>query len=98
MRKSSILLSMIVLVAVVLTACGGGATSTNVVESPPPVTVDSTDDISATATESPTDAMITTETPGSRRAGRGLRSGGSMLKFSLATIFPCSSVGRAADC
>src|SRR6187455_2840536 len=64
MRKYSILLSMLVLVAVVLTACGGGATSTNVVESPPPVTVDSTEDISGTATESPTDVMTTTETPG----------------------------------
>ncbi|HEY9528707.1 MAG TPA: PRC-barrel domain-containing protein, partial [Anaerolineales bacterium] len=64
MRKYSILLSMAVLVAIVLTACGGGATSTNAVETQPPVTVDSTDDISATATESPTDAMITTETPG----------------------------------
>ena len=64
MRKYSILLSMLVLVAVVLTACGGGATSTNVVESPPPVTVDSTEDLSATATESPTDVMAITETPG----------------------------------
>src|SRR5687768_5810075 len=68
MRKISMLLSMLVLVAVVLTACGGGATSTNVVESPPPVTADSPDDLSGTATDSPTeaptDAMTTTETSG----------------------------------
>ena len=63
MRKFSLLLSMFVLVAVVLTACGGGATSTNVVESPPPVTVDATEDMSDTATESPTE-KDTTETPG----------------------------------
>jgi sporulation protein YlmC with PRC-barrel domain len=64
MRKSSLFLSMLVLVAVVLTACGGGATSTNVVESPPPVTVDATEDMSGTATESPTEEGTTTETPG----------------------------------
>ena len=68
MRKISLFLSMLVLVAIALTACGGGATSTNVVESPPPVTVDSTEDMSGTATDSPTeaptDAMLTTETPG----------------------------------
>jgi sporulation protein YlmC with PRC-barrel domain len=67
MRKFSILLSMLVLVAVVLTACGGGATSTNVAGSPPPVTVDATDDMAGTATESPTEATqdgTTTETPG----------------------------------
>jgi sporulation protein YlmC with PRC-barrel domain len=67
MRKFSILLSMLVAVAMVLTACGGGATSTNVAGSPPPVTVDSTDDISGTVTESPTEATqegTTTETPG----------------------------------
>jgi len=68
MRKISVLLSMMVLVAMVLTACGGGATSTNVVESPPPITVDVTEDLSGTATESateaPTDVGATTETPG----------------------------------
>src|SRR4030095_15940051 len=64
MRKYSILLSMLVLVAVVLSACGGGATSTNVVESPPPVTVDSTEDPAVAETESPTDVMAITETPG----------------------------------
>ncbi|HET6597345.1 MAG TPA: PRC-barrel domain-containing protein [Anaerolineales bacterium] len=68
MRNISVLLSMIVLVALGLTACGGGATSTNVVESPPPVTVDSTEDMSGTATESateaPTDIGATTGTPG----------------------------------
>lgn len=64
MRKFSLLLSMLILVAVVLTACGGGATSTNVVESPPPVTVDATEDMSGTATESPTEDGTMTETPG----------------------------------
>ena len=68
MRKFSILSSMFVLAAVVLAACGGGATSTNAVESPPPITVDVTEDLSGTATESlteaPTDAGTTTETPG----------------------------------
>ena len=64
MRKFSLILSMLVLVAVVLTACGGGATSTNVVESPPPVTVDATDAMSGTATESPTGEGTTAETPG----------------------------------
>jgi len=59
---------MFALTAVVLAACGGGATSTNVVESPPPITVDVTEDLSGTATESateaPTDVGATTETPG----------------------------------
>ena len=64
MRKLSLILSMSLLVAVLLNACGGGATSTNVVESPPPVTVDATEAMSSTATESPTDAGTTTETPG----------------------------------
>src|SRR5688572_11199112 len=64
MRKLSILLSMSVLLALVLSACGGGATSTNVVESPPPVTADTTDDLSGTATEAPTDAGAATEAPG----------------------------------
>jgi len=64
MRKFSLILSMLVLVAMVLTACGGGATSTNVVESPPPVTADATDDMSGTATESPTQEGTMTETPG----------------------------------
>src|SRR5687768_8227679 len=68
MRKISMILSMLVLAALVLAACGGGATSTNVAESPPPVTADSTEDMSGTATDSateaPTDAGTTTETPG----------------------------------
>ena len=64
MRRFSLLLSIVVLVAIVLTACGGGATSTNVAESPPPVTVDATEDMSGTATESPTEGGSTTETPG----------------------------------
>jgi sporulation protein YlmC with PRC-barrel domain len=62
MRKISILLSTLVLAAMVLAACGGGATSTNVAGSPPPVTVDATEEM--TATESPTEVGSTTETPG----------------------------------
>lgn len=64
MRNFSLIISMLLLVAVVLTACGGGATSTNVVESPPPVTVDATEDMSGTATESLTQEGTMTETPG----------------------------------
>ena len=69
MRRISLLLSMLLLSAMVLVACGGGATSTNVAGSPPPVTVDATEDMGATATESPTDGTATeegtmTETPG----------------------------------
>jgi sporulation protein YlmC with PRC-barrel domain len=68
MRKFSILLSMLVLAAMLLAACGGEETSTNVPASPPLVTADSTDDLSATATEAPTEAAtqegIVTETPG----------------------------------
>jgi sporulation protein YlmC with PRC-barrel domain len=68
MSKISLLLSMFVLVAMVLAACGGGPTSTNVAESPPPVTIDVTEDMSGTATDSPTEAATepgtTTETPG----------------------------------
>ncbi len=63
MRKFSTLFSILVLAAMLLAACGGGATSTNVAGSPPPVTIDATEDISGTATESPTEEM-TTETPG----------------------------------
>ncbi|HEX5810106.1 MAG TPA: PRC-barrel domain-containing protein [Anaerolineales bacterium] len=55
MRKISLLLSTLILAAMVLAACGGGATSTNVAGSPPPVTADATDDMVATATESPTE-------------------------------------------
>jgi sporulation protein YlmC with PRC-barrel domain len=68
MRKISVLSSMLLLLAMILAACGGGATSTNVVESPPPVTADSTDDLSGTPTDAPTEAATepgtTTETPG----------------------------------
>ena len=69
MRRISLLLSMLILAALVLVACGGGATSTNVAGSPPPVTVDATEDMGGTATESPTDGTATeegtmTETPG----------------------------------
>ena len=64
MRKISLVLSMLVLAAMILVACGGGATSTNVAGSPPPVTVDATDDMTGTATESPTEDGTTTETPG----------------------------------
>jgi sporulation protein YlmC with PRC-barrel domain len=64
MRKLSVLLSALMLATMVLVACGGGATSTNVVESPPPVTADATEDMSGTATESPTEDVTTTETAG----------------------------------
>ena len=64
MRRASILLSMLVLVAMILAACGGGATSTNVAGSPPPVTVDATEDMTGTATESTTEEATATETAG----------------------------------
>lgn len=69
MRRMSFLLSMLIMSAIVLVACGGGATSTNVAGSPPPVTIDATEAMNGTATESPaegtaTEAGTTTETPG----------------------------------
>lgn len=64
MRKASVVLSVLVLAALFVAACGGGATSTNVVESPPPVTMDATEDMGATATESPTEEGAATQTAG----------------------------------
>ncbi|MDQ2692626.1 MAG: PRC-barrel domain-containing protein, partial [Chloroflexota bacterium] len=61
MRRISLLLSMLIVTALVLIACGGGPTSTNVASSPPPVTVDATEDMEVTATESPTDGTATQE-------------------------------------
>lgn len=67
MRKISIVLSLLVLAALGLAACGGGATSTNVAGSPPPVTMNATEDMSGTATESPTD--LATEVGTATEAG-----------------------------
>lgn len=61
MRRISLLLSMLIVTALILIACGGGPTSTNVASSPPPVTVDATEDMEVTATESPTDGTATQE-------------------------------------